>query len=114
MGTNYYVTTRPPCPTCNRHYESVHLGKSSAGWQFCFAWNDGEHYTTPVELKSWLADKQIRDEYDEVIDHDKFWDLVEAKRDGLCQRTYDSPYRSVIRDDEFEMDGYVFIKGWFS
>lgn len=38
MGTNYYfnIEAPPPCECCGRHYEedSIHIGKSSAGWHF--------------------------------------------------------------------------------
>ena len=35
MGTNYYWHEKPPCSSCGRKYEPLHIGKSSAGW--CFA-----------------------------------------------------------------------------
>lgn len=34
MGTNYYLHDKPPCPTCGREYERLHIGKSSGGWCF--------------------------------------------------------------------------------
>ena len=34
MGTNYYWHADPPCPCCNREWESRHIGKASGGWCF--------------------------------------------------------------------------------
>lgn len=34
MGTNYYLYTKPACPTCGHADEPLHIGKSSAGWCF--------------------------------------------------------------------------------
>jgi hypothetical protein len=33
MGTNYYLRT-PPCPHCGHQKSELHIGKSSAGWNF--------------------------------------------------------------------------------
>lgn len=35
MGTNYYMKKSGACPCCKREHETLHIGKSSAGW--CFA-----------------------------------------------------------------------------
>lgn len=35
MGTNYYLAARAPCECCGRPFDTIHIGKSSAGW--CFA-----------------------------------------------------------------------------
>ncbi len=34
MGTNYYLKTAAPCPTCGHEQEPLHIGKSSGGWVF--------------------------------------------------------------------------------
>lgn len=36
VGTNYYLYTKPDCPTCKQHTdnEPKHIGKSSGGWCF--------------------------------------------------------------------------------
>ena len=34
MGTNYYFYEKEPCEYCGRHYDPIHIGKSSAGWAF--------------------------------------------------------------------------------
>ena len=42
MGTNYYTKINN-CDKCGR-YDKIHLGKSSAGWQFYFQYNGGKYY----------------------------------------------------------------------
>lgn len=53
MGTNYYLRVQEGaiCPSCGRgeSYTSLHIGKSSAGWAFCFNPNEGR---TPY-FSSW-------------------------------------------------------------
>ena len=34
MGTNFYWYKQPACSCCNRPFERLHIGKSSAGWCF--------------------------------------------------------------------------------
>jgi len=34
MGMNYYLTGKPPCPTCGDFGGTKHIGKSSYGWTF--------------------------------------------------------------------------------
>lgn len=69
MGTNYYLEVVHACPTCGHKPESLHIGKSSAGW--CFAL----HVIPEAGINS-LADWQARwsapntrivDEYREVV-----------------------------------------------
>lgn len=78
MGTNYYMYQKPDCPCCNRPYEPLHIGKSSAGW--CFSL-----HVMPEEgindLQDWreLWNRQgafIRDEYDEVIPVDEMVKII--------------------------------------
>lgn len=118
MGTNYYVTTNV-CPTCGRGDERIHVGKSSMGWSFSFAWNDGEYYKSLAEFKKWLKGKKILDEYDKPISQKEFWEMVEAKKDGLTLETYYEKYpdhRNGIsaHEHEIEVDGIRFVRGEFS
>lgn len=122
MGTNYYAVGREACGECGKPYDdkSIHIGKSSMGWQFSFAWNDGDYYKTPDEFKAWLNGKKILDGYDREVTHKEFWDLVEAKKEGLNTKTYYEKYpeRNTHNFDpdehEFEIQGFRFIKGEFS
>ena len=64
MGTNYYVEDGKKCSKCGAGGEEIHIGKSSAGWEFTFAWNNGEYYKSLPELKKWLRGRQIVDVMD--------------------------------------------------
>jgi hypothetical protein len=79
MGTNYY-TKIDKCQTCGHKPEGVHLGKSSYGWKFMFQANGERYYSNVPEMKEWLKDKKIEDEYGEEISQDKFWEMVEEKQ----------------------------------
>jgi len=86
MGTNYYVEEESKtCPTCG-HVEGgdeIHIGKSSAGW--CFSL----HHIPDLELvtlDSWsqfLKDKQIKDEYGGLVDHNDFMAIVLDRGRGI-------------------------------
>lgn len=59
MGMNYYtrIPTMVKCSNCpNRHpcQETVHIGKSSYGWRFRFAYNGGKYYKDIAGLKQLL------------------------------------------------------------
>lgn len=102
MGTNFYVITEK-CEHCGRGNEDIHLGKSSMGWMFSFNYNSGKYYKNVPEMREWLRDKEIIDEYDRSVDPKDFWDLVEAKQDGMAGTEID-----------FDIDGYRFIDRVFS
>lgn len=102
MGTNYYTKTEV-CPTCGRSDEAIHLGKSSFGWKFLFQYNNATYYSDIPSMKKWLRGKQIYDEYDKKISKKQFWDLVEAKRDGLTGDYH-----------EWDIQGYRFVNHEFS
>lgn len=58
MGTNYYLRT-PACPHCGHAPAKIHIGKSSAGWNFglrVYPKIDGE---TDDRLKPFGADAII-------------------------------------------------------
>lgn len=122
MGTNYYAIGREACGECHRPYDDkqIHLGKSSAGWTFSFAWNDGEYYKTPAQFKKWLKGKTILDEYDREVSHNEFFEMVEAKKDGLNLDTYYQKYPGhnthgvSPAEHELEVDGWRFVRGEFS
>lgn len=65
MGTNYYLHAEGRCPTCGHLKDTLHIGKSSAGW--CFALQRTEELPT---LSAWIAKWQsgkIKDEYGKEI-----------------------------------------------
>jgi hypothetical protein len=113
MGKNYYWTP-DPCPTCG-HGETIHIGKSSAGWQFSFHGTD--------DIRSWenwqaiLAGKgTIADEYGVELTLDEFRSVVEDRGGGLlnhhdyCAVRYPNSFWSGWKDAE----GYSFSPGEFS
>lgn len=73
MGTNYYAECESKT--------SFHIGKSSAGW--CFSL----HVLPEEGLRSWgdwkrllaLPSTIIRDEYQEILSYEKFFEVVENR-----------------------------------
>jgi hypothetical protein len=115
MGTNYYTKTKK-CPECGHQPEGIHLGKSSGGWQFSFQYNGGQYYKNVEEMKEWLKDKAILDEYGNSISNKEFWVMVERKQKEeklnhakFCHEKY--PY---TRETEHVIDGYSFSDCEFS
>ena len=106
MGTNYYIRYNI-CSCCNR-YDEMHIGKSSAGWQFSFhavedrdillssfdpkevLLEDNFTYVNISSFQEWKSfieryvvkykSAKIYNEYDELQDVEEFFDLVEHKR----------------------------------
>lgn len=108
MGTNYYVDETRPCPNCDReHICQTHIGKASGGWKFLFS-SDGDFELTSFDnFRKFLEDKEIRDEYDEPVTHKEFWEIVRIKQKESNDHLADSQYCIVL-------DGYAFMKGYFS
>lgn len=82
MGTNYYLTTKPPCECCGRPYDRMHIGKSSAGW--CFSLHvDPENGIN--DLPDWVAlwsqpGAYIQDEYGDVIPPEEMMSTITNRR----------------------------------
>jgi hypothetical protein len=51
---------------------SVHLGKRSSGWKFCWNFNENEHYSNKKELLEFIKTGRIVDEYGMEIDPEEF------------------------------------------
>jgi hypothetical protein len=51
---------------------SVHLGKRSGGWKFCWNFNDNVHYSNKEELLKFIRSGRIVDEYGMEIDPEEF------------------------------------------
>jgi hypothetical protein len=108
MGTNFYTKLKE-CEHCER-YEKIHLGKSSGGWQFSFQYNNGEYYKNVEEMKEWLKDKKIINEYGDEESYDDFWEMVDIKqRDYTKNHAQDYPGQN-----EMVIDGYSFTNCEFS
>lgn len=111
MGTNYYTKGQAECEDCGKKHAcayKIHLGKSSFGWVFTFAYNDGEYYKTEAQMRHWLRGRPIIDEYGESISYDDFWQKVDSKKNEKNQHPTDSPYVTV------GTDGTIFLNGEFS
>ena len=76
MYTNYYAITNH-CDKCGRK-DSLHLGKSSWGWDFTFHLVP-EHYTNFKEFKKFLDSVTIIDEYDAPITKEELLSIIEKK-----------------------------------
>lgn len=99
MGTNYYAIRKASDDlkakiilaikqddfetAKNLIPEKVHIGKSSAGWQFCFNHNDWKYFKRSLQdLEEFLSSSKITNEYGEDVSSDEFWKMVELKKDG--------------------------------
>lgn len=91
MGTNYYLHTNI-CECCKRH-DSLHIGKSSAGWPFLFQ-GSGD-YDEP-EIRSYAQWRELMvqpgakivTEYGEEITFTEFEELVAAKQEYIKSRSH--------------------------
>lgn len=107
MGTNYYaiknkISLRP---------SSVHIGKSSLGHKFLFRGYSGEELGIDYEQlnissvgdwKKYLYDNElvILDEYDEIISHKDFFDMVERMQ--LNENEDDFKYNGNVNGYRFD------------
>ena len=98
LGTNYYLEYNK-CKKCGRS-DTLHIGKSSAGWKFLFHKipNKAESFPQWIFL---LEKGTIRDEYDREYTFAEFLNLVRNKQGEQSQ---------LYRDMEL-IDGYNFMTG---
>lgn len=109
MGTNYFVKTKK-CKHCGYKPEWIHLGKSSAGWQFTFQYNGGKYYQNVEEMKEWLKDKIIIDENNRKVSNESFWKMVDEK-----QKNYTKNHAKLYPNStNIVINGYSFTDTYFS
>lgn len=113
MGTNYYVKTKE-CPTCHHKPEEIHLGKSSAGWRFSFQYNGGRFYKTVKEMKMWLKDKEIKNEYGEDVSYKSFLQMVAQKQKHKLAHAEYVKENYPTHTDSFMIGEYSFTNADFS
>lgn len=115
MGTNYY-TKEETCPTCGHTPHSIHLGKSSGGWQFSFQYNHGRYYKNVSEMREWLKSKKIESENGDEVSHEIFWNLVKEKQTTSNLNHAHEMHREhpSYSEMEFVIDGYSFSDSEFS
>ena len=51
---------------------TVHLGKRSSGWKFCWNFHDGKYYSNKEELFEFIRSGRVVDEYGEEINVEEF------------------------------------------
>ena len=82
MGCNYYVELRKrkTCTSCGHTDEAdlFHIGKSSYGWAFSI--NVQGQIENWEDMKDFIKDYQIVDEYDRKIGYMEFLHIVENRR----------------------------------
>lgn len=85
MGTNYYLTTSP-CSYCGRKDPAIHIGKSSAGWNFAV---DCSKYTF-IELISLMFEPilTLEDEYGRHLDPEVMLSII-FERDPTNKQSLD-------------------------
>lgn len=131
MGTNYYahiytgnfIVQHIKTQIGARAEYELHIGKASCGWTFSFHSEEEIPGVIP-EIKSWvgwqniLKEKHvfIKNEYDEVVSFQEFFDMVESKKTEKFNHTLKhadeySPYASCPFLDE---EGNSFSPGYFS
>ena|SRR5580698_9302617 len=111
MGTNYYLRTKTPlpCVTCGRtdRQSSLHIGKSSAGWNFglriypLIGGNVDERLepfgiSQIVELDMWIEPferHEIWNEYGERVTADEMIACITKRShpQGLSSHCHDGP-----------------------
>lgn len=122
MGTNYYVKrpARNKCEHCHREDppETIHIGKHSGGWKFCF----NPRFKTYRQWQDFLALPEniihIYDEYGKKIDYsDFFFQVVYPAQDGIwlfdprATPEHTGPLTHVDKDQEWlDSDGFRFTK----
>lgn len=55
---------------------SVHLGKRSSGWKFCWNFHDNKYYNSKKELAQFVLGGRVVNEYGEEIDPQEFLDMA--------------------------------------
>ena len=69
---------------------SVHLGKRSTGWKFCWNFNDNAYYSNKDGLLKFIRSGRVVDEYGMEIDPEEFIEMaLNWSPDGIV---FDSDY----------------------
>jgi len=100
---------------------SVHLGKRSSGWKFCWDLNDKKYYTNKEEMFAFIRSGRVVDEYGDLMDNEEFikMALEWGEPDGyVYDKAYvdmefaRSGYRPIFVDDHYdiEIDGLRFSR----
>jgi hypothetical protein len=79
---------------------SVHLGKRSSGWKFCWNFNDNKYYSNKEELLAYIRSGRIVDEYGQEHDTEEFIEMALSwgEPDGLV---FDEEYEKTKSNSSF-------------
>lgn len=105
MGTNYYVIKKQPDEEIYKWFaemlihgktskslcKKIHIGKKSGGWRFIFNKNNWEYYKNTEELKSFIKNNYLYNEYYKKVTSEDFWKMVEEAEknpDSLDGKSY--------------------------
>lgn len=82
MGTNYYYHEKERCPQCNRPYDALHIGKSSAGWCFSLHVIPDENLN---DLSDWIdrwktTNGVIVDEYGDGVSVGEMLTIIKKRK----------------------------------
>lgn len=120
MGTNYYGKKIPTQQELKsiaemvleghifaakvqiESFEKIHIGKSSAGWRFCFN-HQGEKWLDFSDFKKFVSQFEIFDEYGTPYTQDEFWEMVEKKQKAPnCLHNSSNPeWYKIVGEYEF-------------
>lgn len=90
MGTNYYLEEKSPCECCGRGYPPLHIGKSSAGWNFSLHVIEGEIETLDQWKERWSKEGvRIVNEYGDTLTPDEMLKVITQRSHplGLLRHT---------------------------
>lgn len=65
----------------DREPQNIHIGKSSAGWDFLWQLNSKEYYSNKTELLEWLKTVDIVDEYNSPYTYEEFINQAFDRKD---------------------------------
>lgn len=110
MGTNYYAVRKLPNSIKGKiydliennqyeeakdlfetNYEKIHIGKQSYGWKFLFNYNNFKYYElNRKSIDDFLRNDDIMfiNEYNEIINIDDFWEMVDRNKDKMDNMEY--------------------------
>lgn len=55
---------------------SIHLGKRSSGWKFCWNFHNNKYYTNKEELLEFIRSRRVVNEYDEELKPNDFIEMA--------------------------------------
>jgi len=79
MGCNFYTKSKK-CKERGSELGGLHLGKASMGWTFSIQANGYKYYKNWKQMKEWLKDKELEDEYGTELSLEDFIVWVESRK----------------------------------